>query len=169
MGAPYSSIAVANNFIDLACQSCDNSLTPMKLQKLVFYSHGWYLALSGQPLIIEKVEAWKYGPVIPAVYHKFKDYGNDQVSKPAEVYEIKDGKLTIEIPKVDDDQGTIALIKRIWESYGKYTGVQLSNATHSPGTPWHTVWEVDGGKLAQGVPIPNQLIADFFKKQMAKP
>jgi len=44
----------------------------MKLQKLVYYAHGWHLALNNEPLIDEQVECWQYGPVISSLFHEFK-------------------------------------------------------------------------------------------------
>jgi len=171
MGAPYNSLAVANNFIDLAINLGDKSVTPMKLQKLVYFAHGWHLALSEQqvPLLSESVQAWKFGPVIRSIYHEFKDCGNEPIEKMAEVFSCDmDSRFNSMVPKIEPESESFALIKKIWEVYGKYTGVQLSNATHLPGTPWYITWEVNGGKNEHGAIIPNNLIADFFKKQIAK-
>lgn len=52
------------------------SLTPMKLQKLCYYAQGIYMATQdGEPLFEEDFEAWTYGPVIPALYDEYKEYG----------------------------------------------------------------------------------------------
>jgi uncharacterized phage-associated protein len=76
---PFPSVAVANEFLTIA-RSKGTPLTPMKLQKLVYFAHGWFLALNpGQPLISERVEAWKYGPVIRALYSQFRDYGDASI------------------------------------------------------------------------------------------
>lgn len=48
-------LAIANEFIDLAAER-EEQLTPMKLQKLVYYAHGWWLGLTSQPL------AWRGNP-----------------------------------------------------------------------------------------------------------
>ncbi len=39
-------------------------VTPLKLQKLLYYCQGYALALTGKPLFPEPVEAWRYGPVV---------------------------------------------------------------------------------------------------------
>ena len=54
--------------------------TPLHLVKLVYISHGWVLGFHGIPLIRESVEAWKYGPVIPAVYHRYKPFGGSHIN-----------------------------------------------------------------------------------------
>ena len=38
----------------------------MQLLKLIYVAHGWHLETSsGNPLIQNKIEAWKFGQVIP--------------------------------------------------------------------------------------------------------
>jgi len=146
---PYRAIAIANYFISLAKKSEDpalrQSLTPMKLQKLIYFAHGWHLALTGNPLIMEQIEAWKYGPVIPSIYHEFKACGNEPITELANIFvfgaddDILSGEMTT--PMVENDPNTESFLNRIWEVYGKYTGIQLSNATHAPGTPWQATWD----------------------------
>ena len=165
---PYSAIAVANNFIELANRAGDKTVTPMKLQKLVYFAHGWHLALTEAPLIKEHVEAWKFGPVVPSVYHEFKDCGNDPISKLGTVFDLESGTFDFTTPRVDENSQAVPLLKRIWETYGKYSGIQLSNATHLPGTPWFVIWEEQGGKNRLGTDIPDDLIKSFFKAQIKK-
>ena len=45
-----------------------NSMTAMKLQKLVYYSQAWHLAWTENPLFEEKIEAWRDGPVVPKLF-----------------------------------------------------------------------------------------------------
>ena len=56
----FSPKAIANFFLSLAKQSGE-AITPMKLQKLVYYAHGWFAGHTGTPLINETVEAWHTG------------------------------------------------------------------------------------------------------------
>ena len=67
MSAPYSAKAVANTLLSRSKELGINDITPMKLQKLIYYAHGWLLAFLGTALIKEGVQAWKYGPVIHTV------------------------------------------------------------------------------------------------------
>lgn len=59
----FPTIAIANHFIMRRWRDGVH-VSPMKLQKLVYFAPGWYLALFNKPLIDERVEAWKFGPVI---------------------------------------------------------------------------------------------------------
>src|SRR4051794_9267350 len=75
----YSAKSIANFFIGLAAAKGEK-LSPMKLQKLLYYACGWYAGYTGQPLIDEAIEAWDYGPVIPSIYHEFKRFGSGSIT-----------------------------------------------------------------------------------------
>lgn len=62
---PYKAKAAANYCLDLAEEE-GKRLDPMQIQKLVYFAHGWYLALTGEPLVEEHPEAWAYGRSFPA-------------------------------------------------------------------------------------------------------
>src|SRR4051794_28085835 len=76
---PQSSFAVARYFIEQSQRDGILDLTPMKVLKLVYIAHGWVLSSADAPLISESVQAWKFGPVIPSLYHYFKRYGASPV------------------------------------------------------------------------------------------
>jgi uncharacterized phage-associated protein len=58
----------------LVCRSRDmgDPITNLKLQKLLYYSQAWFLALHDKELFREDFEAWVHGPVLPSQYHRFK-------------------------------------------------------------------------------------------------
>lgn len=71
-----NALSVANYFIELAHKE-GRHITQLGLMKRVYIAHGFSLALNYQSLLdprFDKVEAWRYGPVIPSVYHSFKQY-----------------------------------------------------------------------------------------------
>lgn len=49
-------------------------LTPLKLQKLLFYADAWYMALFDEELTTEQFQAWVHGPVALSQWHRFKEY-----------------------------------------------------------------------------------------------
>ena len=161
---PYPAAAVANEFLALA-KAEGKVLTPMKLQKLVYFAHGWCLALTGKPLIREHVEAWRYGPVIPAIYHEFKEAGNGPISSEAIDLVNEGGKMCFKAASLDDypddDERTNArqIIARVFALYDKYTASQLSNSTHADGTPWQQVYRDGERKLL----ISNDTIKTYFQ------
>src|SRR6267143_2519586 len=162
MGAPYSAKSVANYFLELA-SSKGQGLSPMKLQKLVYFAHGWHLALFHKPLIDERVQAWRYGPVIPSVYHEFKRFGAQSITGTATDLD-KNGLYLPLIP--EEDKQTRAFLNRIWDVYAKFSGVQLSNMTHAPGSPWAIAWD-EGGGMPE-VAINDEMIRDHFVAKSKK-
>jgi len=166
----YDARAIANYFLDLATRD-GKTLTPMQIVKLVYYAHGWNLAITDQPLITERVEAWRYGPVIPSVYHSFKMYGNRPIEDPARDLVIPPGEwysrgwpepFSIDNNKDDPTQNEFVkkLLERVWQSYGQFTGVQLSNMTHEPESPWATTRRRTHD--AKWAVISDDVIRDYF-------
>jgi len=149
----YSPLQVANTFIDLA-SSDNHGLSTMKLLKLVYLAHGWNLAINDEPLINEPVEAWQYGPVISSIYHEFKSYGNTPISG-------KGMDWTGGDQVVNNQDISYQLIKRVWDVYKSFSGIQLSNKTHEPNTPWSNTWSRE---VPRGTDIPNELIKSHFKE-----
>ena len=161
MKTPYSALAVANYFLDLA-KANRSSLDPMKLQKLIYFAHGWHLALyDGQPLVNEEIQAWQYGPVIQSVYHEFKQFGAEAITKLATDIDESGELVTPRIPL--DDARTMALLNKIWEIYSKYSGIQLSHLTHEPNSAWSKARKDNEDFKFVGIKN-NEIQEDFAKK-----
>ncbi|ECG5642402.1 DUF4065 domain-containing protein [Salmonella enterica subsp. enterica serovar Poona] len=144
----YSAAAVANAFIEKAQKGELKALTPMKLQKLLFYTQSWYLKLrDNTPLFDDLFARWKFGPVIPPLYHMLKKYGAGEITEKISVIIECDGELKRITPTIQkDDEEARALINKIIEVYGKFSGTELSNLTHAPGTAW-SMGKPDGGPI----------------------
>ena len=158
----YSPKAVANYFLERGFENGE-PIDPMKLQKLVYYAHGWSLAINRVPLIDETVEAWPYGPVIPTVYHAFKIYGNRPIDSLA--FEVRKGQMTY--PRVPGwDAATQRVLDRVWEVYGGHSGIELSELSHLPGSPWDRTWqEAQKKRKRRGVDIPDERIEEHFRQE----
>ena len=162
----YSAKTIANYFI-VRAQQDGQSLTPMKLTKLIYVAHGWSLALNNRPLINEPVQAWKFGPVIESVYQEFKHYGNDAIDCLAIDFDVdsRTGEIVTKPHQLTaGDEETHALLNRVWEVYRNYTGIQLSNWTHLPGSPWYQAWFEEGGFRELHHLISDEIIRDYFAK-----
>jgi uncharacterized phage-associated protein len=157
--------SIANFFLDLAA-SKGISLTPMKLQKLVYYAHGWFAGYTGQPLINESVEAWQYGPVIPSLYHEFKGYGSGPVKRKATDLATDSDEFEIREVPPPQDAGIRSFLEKIWASYGGYSAVQLSEMTHAADGPWDITWKECAGM--RGTDIPFDRIQAHFKNVVQK-
>lgn len=142
----YSVNAVVNTLLEIAERRCIFDMTPMKIQKLVYYAQAWYLKLFKTPLVDEYFSRWEHGPVIPSLYHDLKVNGNYAVKNKLGHVRIMDGKVQYISPTIDDPN-VVSFLDKILEVYGSYTAFQLSNMTHQQGTAW-----ADGGG-ATGLPI----------------
>jgi len=155
--------AVANFFLD--CGNLDAvSIDQLKLQKLVYYAHAWYLGNGKGPLFPDDIEAWPHGPVVRDLYVEFADFGASPITGRAFATEWPSGRRYQ--PQVKD-QRLREFLRRVWEKYSPFSGVQLSNLSHAPTEPWSRVKAAYGGDLTRKPRIPNDLIADAFRARVA--
>jgi uncharacterized phage-associated protein len=157
------SLQIANYFIKLG-QRDGIEITPMKLIKLCYLAHGWYLGLKNEQLIDEAVFAWKYGPVIKKIYSTFKRYKNSNID---EIYNLSDtsGSAVSEYPMPNGE--VLEFLDNIWSSYGNFDGITLSKITHIEGSPWYTIYYERGGKDKQDAIIPNNLIKEYYSAKVS--
>lgn len=59
--APTTAIEVARYFLALQDEDAGEGISNLKLQKLLYYAQGIYLAMEGKSLFPERIEAWTYG------------------------------------------------------------------------------------------------------------
>lgn len=146
----YDSRSVANEFLRLA-NNAGRTLTNMQVQKLVYIAHGYSLAILNKPLIDDRVEAWRYGPVIRPLYDSLRQYGAGVVSEP-----IKDA------PKESTSETDRALIARVLNAYGRYSGNQLSTITHREDGPWREIYQPNA--FFNNDTIPDDVIKRHYQK-----
>ena len=160
----FTAAAVANEFLTLAWSE-DSSITPLKMQKLVYFAHGWHLALFGQPLMMEPIQAWRYGPVVGSLYRLFRSFGSNPITEHACVIS-QDGYVPAQLANEGLD-GEVArakaVIERVWKEYGGFTASQLTTLTHSSNSPWSKVAD----KERPEAQISNAAIQTFFLEQAA--
>ena len=147
VGLMHDSRLIANKLIQKAAEN-GNTFTPMQLLKLVYIAHGWMLGLYGIPLIRDRIEAWKFGPVIPRLYHEIKRFGGGPV--PDNLAHNENAHLAL----VEEN-----LIEQIYDIYGKRSGIALSKLTHKFNTPWDRVYDAYNINIS----IPNDIIEEHYK------
>lgn len=131
-------------------------ITPMALQKLLYYAQGFHKAFNGEFLFQEDCEAWVHGPVFRNVYYKYKDYGYN----PIEGNILEYGK--IELIETEEE-----ILKSIIANFGCYSGRVLENMTHAE-TPWRVTRNgLDDHEGSERV-INKELITDYFSKIKSK-
>lgn len=135
---------VATYFLTKADPEVGDLISNLKLQKLCYYAQGFHLAIYGNPLFPEPIEAWQHGPVIPDLYHAYKAYSGSAIPAPEQV----------ELSKYSDEES--GLLDEVYEVYGQYSAWKLRNLTHQE-APW-----VDAN-AADDTYISNDSLKDYFK------
>ena len=123
-GAMLSSIDIANLFI--VKYGNELRLTNLSLNKQVYFAQVESLRRFDEPLFLDAIEAWEYGPVEPAVYHAFKKYGRLPVRKPCTTMETG----------VHFSDKVEAAVDSVVEKYGSLTAYDLVEISHREGGAW---------------------------------
>jgi uncharacterized phage-associated protein len=124
---------LSNNFIQKALRE-DVTLSPMKLQKLIYFTYRDYLQATDVPLFSEPISAWRYGPVVESVYNHFKPFGANGINK---FYKNSAGEVSV---LLESSAPFGDIIRQVWDRYRCYTGIDLSRMTHKEGSAWHKAW-----------------------------
>lgn len=166
----YSSAAIANYFLAKSWTEGE-SVDPLKLQKLLYYAHGWHLAVEGSPLLKEAVEAWKWGPVVSSIYHEFKGFGSRPIDRPASDYrQDTEGNWRIYIPRLTpgEIEESGQFLDQIWDIYRDWSGVEMADASHAKGSPWRKVREGKAETIIDNKHISDDLIQSHFEEKLKK-
>lgn len=131
----FSAKPIANYFLELA-MTCDQSISLMKLQALVYYAHGWHAGYTGRALINEKVQAGPYGLVISSLYREFNRFGSGPINSKA----FECDALGVKEAPPPRDPDTQKLLRAVFHGYASYSDIQLSEMVHATDAPWNVTW-----------------------------
>lgn len=163
---PTTVAAVANEFLRLSEAEGGKPLDQMKLQKLLYFAHAWHLAYFNKPLFEDDFEAWPWGPVVREVYAQTNGYGRGPITgRLWEFGKTADGRFDFVTPEGVPD-GLKAFIGSVWVTHKRFSGVQLSNATHAAGEPWTIIKDRLGTDSKPK--IPNELIASVYREKLER-
>jgi uncharacterized phage-associated protein len=109
------------DFLLVSCREQGEILTNLKLQKLMYYSQAWHLALKGSALFDEDFQAWVHGPVLPSQFFRFRNY---------QWRPILDDIVAPEI-----EEPSAKFLEEIIDVFGSETAVALELMTHRE-RPW---------------------------------
>jgi uncharacterized phage-associated protein len=149
--------AACDFFIERPADVGRHVVTPLSIEKLLYYAQGWSLAIRDEPLFTEEIQAWRYGPVIPSAYRRFRGYKSGAIPRSA---------VTTKPTSLLSDS-VIDLLAWVWDRYGIYSGPQLIEMTHAE-EPWRETWggrdlEDEGHDI-----IPLERMSAFFHEQFRK-
>lgn len=125
------------------------TITLLKLLKLLYYAEGCYLALTdGESLFDEKIVAWEHGPVVEEVYNEYND-----------PYHIDTEDLDVsDIEKIE--QSVQDILEQVFQVFGHYSAWDLRNKTHEE-KPW--LEATQNGKILKRE-ISRKTMQEFFKE-----
>lgn len=152
--------AVANVVLEI-CWAADRPVTNLAVQKIVYFCHVWSLIDLKRPLIRHAFEAWRHGPVLPYLYHEFKEFGERPIRRKAYRVDLKTGERIVAMDLFD--QPAQDVIERVTNFYGRLPARTLVDMTHVENGPWHQVWNHDGFSNP-GMNIRDEDIVKFYSR-----
>ena len=151
--ARYIISEIKKQLTDIYLEEFD--VTPLKLQKLLYYVQGYSLALTGKPAFSDKIKAWKYGPVVDSVYQEYKKYDRGIIPYEA----ISDEEIYDETLK--------EIVRLVLLDKNCYSGETLARATHKE-APWRNSYKGSYGGIYVNEEISEPLIKEYFAGEFQK-
>lgn len=130
-------------------------ITPLALQKLLYYVQGFCMANRGVPMFDENCQAWVHGPVYEDVYNLFKSFKYNP---------IEDNRFAIlrnKFRELGEEERTI--IDLVVDSFGIYSGKTLEAITHKE-LPWQNARAACLPDEASNAIIERDEIEKYFVK-----
>lgn len=146
-------LTIADIILRIAKQK-NKQLTPMQLMKLTYIANGWSLAVRDKALFKNSIEAWKYGPVMPDLYHATKSFGRNPIP-----FERIKGDLEDLPQELEED---VEFLQKVYSLYEDQSGIALSSLTHMYGTPWHRTF--DECEMSKEIPV--SMIKAHYDEQL---
>lgn len=141
-----SAFQIAPSLIALA-RDFGCSITPLKLQKLLYYSQAWSLVFRGKPLFYENIEAWIHGPVVPPVYRHYKQYRYSVIPDETPLHLLYDSEISI--------------LNLVLNRYGRKSAKFLEDLTHSE-DPWLASRRGLSAQELSNRKIPLKAMRDYY-------
>lgn len=134
----------------------------LKLQKLLYFVQAFFLVNNKEhcPCFSNQIEAWDFGPVVPDVYHEYKQYGSTDIPRISSIFIFDkdnpwDGKI------INFDDSFIAgshkkLINEVVDHFADYSATDLVARTHCQ-APWKNAYIPHQNNI-----ITNESILEYF-------
>ena len=138
-----------NRVINYILNRCGD-ITPLALQKSLYYVQGFYYAFNDKFLFEEDCQAWAHGPVYPEVYFKYKHYKFDPIES------------KIEVSDTIFTSSELIIMENVVKHFCCYSGKVLEKFTHSE-YPWlETRGEIPELESSTEI-IKKEYIGKYFK------
>lgn len=128
-------------------------VTPLMLQKLLYFIQGIHSALYGKSIFTEDCRAWVHGPVYPEVYDLFRDFKYNP---------IDDARFAL-IRGMEDilSENEKKAIDLVVNTFGLYGGKALERITHNE-DPWKDARMGYGNNIPSSKIIPKDRILKYY-------
>jgi uncharacterized phage-associated protein len=140
---------LAKHIID-SFASKGESITNLKLQKLLYYTQAWHLALHGRVFFNDRIEAWVHGPVVPSVFQEYRSF--------------KWTSLKI-VGGYSVNSGVVHHTSKVLEQYGRFDAYQLERLTHSE-HPWKNARTGIEPDVASHREIEPKVMLDYYRSRL---
>lgn len=117
-----SAIEIARYFLCRVDREAGDTISLLKLQKLVYYAQAWSLVFRSQPLFDRDIEAWVSGPIVRDVWNEYQAYKYSDIPSPDNC----DGEF---------EEDEIEVLEEVWNAYGELSAKYLTELTQSE-MPW---------------------------------
>lgn len=151
---------LANQILDWAAAD-QIPISPMKLQKLLFFAHADFLVRYGLPLIKQEFEAWDHGPVIPSVFHEFKEFSKTSISRRAQTFDPRTASKKVATCSLPVEQ--LAAVKLVYEFYKPLSATELSRMSHELEGAWRQARSMFANGLNMDRRISDEMIVNFHR------
>jgi uncharacterized phage-associated protein len=153
----YDAIKIAEYIIAIANRNGD-TITNLKLQKLLYYAQAWHLVKFKRKLFKDKIEAWQYGPVVRAVYYKYNENGRAPIIILGTDDEF-DRNISEYINALDND--TREFMDYFLEEFMDYSASSLVAFIHKE-EPWLNAFDEDNPYASKEISTKD--MQNFYKK-----
>ena len=154
----FEPMHVANSMLSRAFRD-NRHVSPMRLQRLLWFTACEYARTAGAPLTAEQFEVWPYGPVLRSLHGKFKCFG----AGPIDTY-AKDAAGTGHAVDVEHHPLLAAALDAVWEKASPYSPRTLSEISTWPGSAWFAANEAGERTISN-----DRIAADTSYISMLKP
>ena len=107
-------------------------ITPLRMQKLVYYAYVWVLIKKGIKLFKEKFQAWPNGPVLPSLYQALKIFKNSGIDM--NFIDISNEEELDKL-KASFSKEELEILDKVYEKFIKKSAFELVALTHNE-NPW---------------------------------
>ena len=153
----YSAKQIADWILGKVNIEKGDTISPLKLQKLLYYCQAWHYTIFHEPVFNERIEAWMHGPVVPSQYARFANvplYGCIDIPNAGREDVCLSGK-------------TLELLEEVMNIYGERSASYLEKLSHSE-QPWKQTRGNKEEYERSNEEIPLSLMAEYYSSIQGK-